>query len=190
MTVSIMVIIRHKNVLSIPVIVNRKKVIVNRKKVIVRRVNPHRCCLSGPLKGIKSYSHRTASVSSYFSTPPRGQEKAPAFAEATGRLRAAGRRRHLPCGVGVALTGHPRSFAFGFSPRTQIAPTVISSAGRGLPVRRYAKARAEGLLSGFDLSGFKRSWACRRLYRRCAIAREREERCVGFFMAADFAYTP
>jgi len=34
----------------------------------------------------------------------------------------------LAC-VGVALTGHPRSLAYGFSPRTPIAPTGISSAG-------------------------------------------------------------
>ena len=128
-------------------IVNPKNLIVNPKFLIVSRVNPHGYSLSGLLKGLKSYSRRTASVSSYFSTPPRGQEKAPAFAEAAGRLRAAGRRRRLPCGVGVALTGHPRSFAFGFSPRTQIAPTVISSACRGLPVRWCAKSRAGG--SGF-----------------------------------------
>lgn len=30
----------------------------------------------------------------------------------------------------MALTGHPRSLAFGFSPRTQIAPAVYSTAGR------------------------------------------------------------
>jgi hypothetical protein len=32
----------------------------------------------------------------------------------------------------------------------------------------------------FDFSGFKISRACRQLYRRCAIAREREERFVDF----------
>lgn len=73
----------------------------------------------------------------------------PRYAMARGRLRAAGRRRRLPCGVGVALTGHLRSFAFGFSPQTQIAPTVIFAAGRGLPVCRCAESRAEGGFSGF-----------------------------------------
>jgi len=86
----------------------------------------------------------------------------------------------LPSGVRVALTGHPRSFAFGFSPRTQIALTVISAVGRGLPVCRCAKARARGGFQVFDLSDFKVNRARRRLYRRGAIAREGEDRQVGF----------
>ena len=142
-----MVILHPFYDLSNEVIVNRKKVIVNRKKVIVRDVNPHGYSLSGLLKGLKSYSRRTSSVSSYFSTPPEGAGKGPRLYG--GRGSAAHRRSAaaLACSVGVALTGHPRSFAFGFSPRTQIAPTVISMAGRGLPVCWCAKPRAGG--SGF-----------------------------------------
>ena len=88
------------------VIVDRKKVIVDRKKVIVRRVNPHGYSLSGALKGLKSYSRRTASVSSYFSTPPRGQKKAPAFAGASGRIRRPSAGYALPYGHAYRRGGY------------------------------------------------------------------------------------
>ena len=40
-------------------------------------------------------------------------------------LPTIGRSGGPPCWAVVALTGHPRSFAYGFSPRTQIAPAGI-----------------------------------------------------------------
>ena len=101
-----MVILHPFYDLSNEVIVNRKKVIVNRKKVIVRDVNPHGYSLSGLLKGFKSYSRRTASVSSYFSTPPRGQEKAPAFAAVCGRIRRPSAGYALPYGHAYRRGGY------------------------------------------------------------------------------------
>lgn len=55
--------------------------------------------------------------------PQRGQERPPG-----SHKQQAGALEERRSWAGVALTGHPRSLAFGFGPRTQIAPAVCSAA--------------------------------------------------------------